>query len=323
MVPAHKERPFAWVVTDGVVGMENQCVGLAERVGMAFTVKRIAVKKPWRWVPPLLIPCPLRALAARGDRLEPPWPDLLIASGRKSVAPALAIARASGGACFCVQIQNPGVATGRFDMVIAPRHDGLAGANVVATSGSLHGLSRAALDHDAQAWRASVAHLPEPRIAVLVGGANRAYRFGPDEARALGSQLAALPGSLMVTVSRRTGAEATQALAASLDLSRAVLWDGNGDNPYRGWLGLADAIVVTSDSVNMATEACVSGRPVLVAHLPGGSSKFTAFHDLMEAQGHSRRFEGVLPDWTPLPLDETGRVADLVRARLEARAALK
>lgn len=316
-------RPFAWVVTDGVIGMENQCVGLVERIGMAFAVKRIAVEKPWRWVPPLLIPRPLSRLAPRGDQLSPPWPDLLVASGRKSVAPALAIRRASGGACFCVQIQNPGVDPGRFDMVIAPAHDGLKGANVVATTGSLHGLSRAGLDQDAAAWRASVAHLAEPRIAVLVGGANRAYRFGVEEARALGRSLSALPGSLMVTVSRRTGQEATRALAESLDLTRAVLWDGRGDNPYRGWLGLADAIVVTSDSVNMATEACVTGKPVLIAHLPGGSPKFSAFHDLMAARGHTRRFEGALPDWTPAALDETGRVADLVRERLDARAALK
>lgn len=317
------QRPFAWVVTDGVIGMENQCVGLVERIGMAFVVKRIAVKKPWRWVPPLAIPAPLSRLAPRGDRLEPPWPDLLIASGRKSVAPALAIRKAARGACFCVQIQNPGVATDRFDMVIAPRHDGLSGDNVVATTGSLHGLSRTGLDSDAEAWRASVAHLAQPRIAVLVGGANRAYRFGLEEARALGRALADLPGSLMVTVSRRTGAQATQALAESLDLSRAVLWDGNGDNPYRGWLGLADAIVVTSDSVNMATEACVTGRPVLVAHLPGGSAKFSAFHALMEAGNHTRRFEGFLPDWNPAPLDETGRVADLVRERLGGLPALK
>ncbi len=315
------QRPFAWVVTDGVIGMENQCVGLVERIGLAFAVKRIAVAKPWRWVPPLLIPRPLARLAPRGDQLTPPWPDLLVASGRKSVAPALAIRKASGGACFCVQIQNPGVDPARFDMVIAPAHDSLKGANVIATTGSLHGLSRTGLDKDAAAWRASVAHLPEPRIAVLVGGANRAYRFGEAEARALGQSLSALPGSLMVTVSRRTGAEATRALAESLDLSRAVFWDGQGDNPYRGWLGLADAIVVTSDSVNMATEACVTGKPVLVAHLPGGSEKFTAFHDLMVARGHTRRFEGTLPDWTPQPLDETGRVADLVRERLDARAA--
>ena len=74
------QRPIAWVVTDGVIAMENQCVGLVERIGMAFAVKRIAVKKPWRWVPPLLIPSPLGKLAARGDRLEAPWPDLLVAA---------------------------------------------------------------------------------------------------------------------------------------------------------------------------------------------------------------------------------------------------
>jgi mitochondrial fission protein ELM1 len=221
-----------------------------------------------------------------------------------------------------VQIQDPGVAPDRFDLVVAPSHDGLSGDNVLVTAGSLHGLTRARLDEAAASQGAGVAHLPRPLVAVLVGGANRAYRFTAADAAALGRRLAALPGGLMVTVSRRTGAEATAALKATLDPSRAVVWEGSGDNPYRGWLGLADAIVVTSDSVNMVTEACATGRPVHVAHLPGGSPKFAAFHALMEGRGHTRRFDGALAPFDPVPLDETERVAEAVRALLRRRGVL-
>ena len=57
-----------------------------------------------------LWPDPIRTLGAKGDKLAPPWPDLLIATGRLTVAPALAVKRHSGGRCFCVQLQNPGAA---------------------------------------------------------------------------------------------------------------------------------------------------------------------------------------------------------------------
>ena len=316
------ERPFAWVLTDGMAGMEAQGAGLAVRIGLPFAVMRIVARRPWEWLPAALWWAPLRALSPRGDRPRPPWPDLLIATGRRSVAPALAIRRAAAGRCYLVQLQDPGVAVRRFDLVVAPRHDRLRGANVVETAGSLHGLTRDSLDAAARRWRHSVRRLAPPRTAVLLGGANRAYRFGVEDGAALGRRLAALGGSVMATVSRRTARAVVDALMAQLDPARSAVWDGRGDNPYAGWLGLADAVVVTSDSVNMATEACATGRPVLVWHLPGGSRKFRAFHALLERGGHARRFEGAVPDWRPVPLDDAGRVSELVRDRLARRGVL-
>ena len=84
---------ICWIVSDGKAGMENQCLGLAETLGVEPAVKRIQVRKPWRWLPPSLMPAPLSALDSGGDRLAPPWPDLLIASGRLAVAPAIAVRR--------------------------------------------------------------------------------------------------------------------------------------------------------------------------------------------------------------------------------------
>src|SRR5690606_828770 len=118
-----------WVVTDGKAGMESQCLGLAEALGLSPEVKKIAPRAPWRWLPPQAWVAPLAALGSKADRLLPPWPDLIIATGRQTVAPALAVKRASGGATFLAQIQNPGVDPARFDLVIAPEHDGLAGDN--------------------------------------------------------------------------------------------------------------------------------------------------------------------------------------------------
>lgn len=73
--------------------MENQCLGLAEALDLATEVKRIRARAPWRWLPPRLRHDPLAALAPDGDLLQPPWPDLVIASGRLSVAPVRRSAR--------------------------------------------------------------------------------------------------------------------------------------------------------------------------------------------------------------------------------------
>lgn len=312
-------KAHAWVVTDGIIGTEKQCIGLAERVGLPFTIKRIKVRAPWRWLPPQLWVAPLAGPGPEGDLLEPPWPDLLIASGRKSAAPAKAIRRASGGKTFTVQVQNPVMALNHFDLVVAPRHDRLEGPNVISTTGSLHGLTAEVLGREAARFADFAATLSRPVTVVLVGGANRVYSFGAAEAEALAANLVKLPGHLLVTTSRRTGEAQTRALTAALPMDRTTVWGGTGDNPYPGWLGLADAIVVTGDSVNMVTEACAAGKPVYVVDLPGGSAKFRAFHQMMLDGGHVRRFEGALVDWTPSPLDDTQGVAEAIRAKLIAR----
>src|SRR5690606_42014126 len=88
-----QHRPSCWVVTDGSAGMENQCIGLAEALGLDFTVKRIATTRPWRWLPPQLWLDPLKRLSPQGDLLTPPWPDVLITCGRQAIPMSLAIKR--------------------------------------------------------------------------------------------------------------------------------------------------------------------------------------------------------------------------------------
>ena len=307
-----------WVLSDGKAGNENPCLGLAGAVGFELSVKRIVPRAPWSWLPPALWFNALRAPGPGGDHLSAPWPDLLIACGRQSVAPSIAIRRASAGSCFTVQLLDPRAPTGRFDLVAAPRHDLLQGENVIATLGALHRVTPARLAAAAERFAGAVERLPHPRVAVLVGGSSKHYTMTPRAAANLGDSLKALGAGLMVTASRRTGEDNERALRARLDDATTIFWDGVGENPYFGYLGLADAILVTSDSVAMASEACATGKPVHIYNLPGGSAKFERFHDAMREAGCTRPFSGVIEDWTYTPPDETGRVAAEIRRRIVA-----
>lgn len=317
--------PTCWVMTDGKPGMENQCLGLAEAVGAAPAVKRIALKSPWKQATPYL-PVSLRmALGAGSDTLAPPWPDLLITSGRQAVGLALAIRRKSGGRTFCVHIQNPGVPFFRFDLVVLPRHDGKSGGNVLLTRGALHRVTPQRLAEAAARFAPKLAHIPSPRAAVLIGGSNGVYHLDPTIMGDVAEKLANLARhhgvGLLVTPSRRTGADNEAILRARLRGLSAAIWDGTGENPYFAYLGLADMVIATCDSVSMISEAASTGKPVHVIELDGGSAKFRQFHQMLYADKVARPFTGEPVDWTYTPLDDTARVAAEVRRRMAARRA--
>jgi mitochondrial fission protein ELM1 len=309
-----------WVVTPGHAGMENQAVALAEAVGMPFLVKRVKPRPPWTWLPPGWWPAPLKALDQRSDAIAPPWPKLLISCGRRSVPYSLYVRRASGGMTRTVHIQNPQTDLSRFDLIVPPAHDHLSGANVFETVGSLHRVNRSLLEQEAAKFSDRLADVPRPLVAVLIGGTNSYYRMTPAVMDKLAEHLSELARSggygLAITPSRRTGDANIKALRSALTDTTAMIWDFEGDNPYFGFLGLADAILVTCDSVNMVSEACATGKPVHVIELDGGSRKFDEFHGNMAARGFTRPFRGVIEQWQYEPLDDLTPAANKVRQLL-------
>ena len=312
-----------WVVTDGKAGMENQCVGLAAALGIPPIIKRIKLRSPWKQLSPFLRHGLEYAFSEEGDPISPPWPDLLIASGRASVPASLYVRRTSRKqgvrGTLTVQIQNPVIDPSRFDLVVVPRHDMLTGANVMTTRGSLHRVTPEMLATEAAKFALQIAHLPGPRIAVLIGGSNSVYSLTPREMAVLASQLAAIAGrdgSLIITPSRRTGAENLAVLQEALRCTPSYIWDGQGENPYYGMLGLADTILVTCDSVNMVSEACSTGKPVMVIDLPGGSDKFRRFHQAMRDDGMTRPFAGQIEKWEYAPLNDMRVVAERIKKML-------
>ena len=318
--PSKESARSCWVVTDGKAGMISQCVGLAEALGFNPEIKQVRLRSPWRDLTPYFRLGGRMQFTTESDPLTPPWPDLLIASGRHSVAASILVRRLSHGKTRTVQIQNPAISPRHFDLIVTPRHDDLTGDNVLVTRGALHRVTPAMLKEGAEqlGWR--LQHLHRPYISVLIGGPNNAYRLDAETMRSLAARLAAsaraLDASLIITPSRRTGEANREILKDALVDVPHYLWTGQGDNPYFGLLGLADFIVVTADSVNMVSEAASTGKPVYVAQLPGGSPKFQAFHQRLIDDGVTRIFESKLEPYAYRPLDDVTLAAERVRAIL-------
>lgn len=308
-----------WAISDGRAGMANQTRGLAEALRLPVEVKTVHPRFPWTLLPVTAWPSPFSALGSDSSSFAPPWPRVVIGCGWRSIPYVLAVKRLSGGKTFTVQLQDPRIDPKHFDLVVPPEHDGLTGVNVEAIAGSPNAVTRAKLDAAAAQWRAKFERLKRPRIAVLVGGKSKSHSFGETDARTLAAQLKQLEArghGLMITTSRRTGEAQTRIIKEALAGSDAFVWDGAGDNPYFGLLALADVILVTSDSTNMAVEAAATGKAVYIVDLPGGDSKFTRLHADLERRGIARKFTGEIAQWTYEPLNETARIAALIRRKI-------
>jgi mitochondrial fission protein ELM1 len=324
--------PVIWALHDGHAGNARQAMALAHAVARlaagSVTEIPLALRAPLDRLPPWAWAMgrareggwPFTGLSAGAEALVPPWPALVIGCGRRA-APFTAAIRQLGGA-RAVQILAPQMRLAAFDAVIAPRHDRLRGAPVIETLGALNDLDGTALEAEAARWSRRLAHLPTPRVAVLVGGASRSADFGARTLQRLCDALThlAIDGAgLMVTPSRRTPPAVADRLADTIAGVGGWMWGGVGENPYPGILGLADAVLVTADSVNMASEAAWTGKPVLVLPVDRLSGKLARFHDSLAEHGASRPFAGTLEFWRYPPLRETDRIAERV-ARLLAPA---
>lgn len=309
--------PTCWVVTDGKTGTENQCLGLAQSLGIVPTVKRIILRWPWRIFSPFIKGFERFAFSVKGDQIAAPYPDLVIASGRRSLPAVFAIKKANPSTVV-VQLQDPHCDHKWFDLIVAPAHDRMTGPKVMTLLGALNKVTLPQLEAAAAAQAPRFAHLPAPYTALLLGGSNAIYDFDAAQMTTLVDQLEALlattDGSLLITPSRRTGDENLKILQDRLGRHpRVWIWDWDGENPYFALLGLATHILVTADSVSMISEAAATGKPIHVIALKGGSKKFDHFHAGFRAAGITRPFTGDLENWHYPPLHESKAVAERVR----------
>jgi mitochondrial fission protein ELM1 len=335
-----------WVLDDFRAGPATAALGIAERLGVPF--RRIPLT--WNWM------APVAGFARRGsllglaqpsrgsdDRapaftpavslLAPPpggeGPKLVISSGARASSVALWLK--SRFACHVVHCATPGPLLGPFggllradayDLLVVPAQDRPARQeSVFPVLGAPHRVSPLVLHQAASAWAERLAHLPRPHVVLLVGGPVRGTDMPPAMAHAIGRKVARLTlrrgGAVLASTSRRTGAEASDALAAGLSRAMHVLyrWGEPGENPYLGFLSSADAIVVTADSATMLSEACGTDAAVYAA-LPelAGLRQRRLVAALAQA-GQVRPLRDDLSSWPRPRLDEAGRVAAEIHRR--------
>jgi mitochondrial fission protein ELM1 len=316
-----------WTVTDGRAGIEAQAVGLAEalsrRTPIRLTTKRVRIRAPWSWLAPGFVPASRTALATESDTVEPPWPDIWIGCGRASIPLSMGVRRWSNGRAFVVQLQDPRVNPREFDVVVPPIHDGLEGHNVLPIVGACHRVTPQGLDEAVLDFPRQLDELAPPRFAVLIGGKSKRQDISAKRAREIADALANVQretgGTLMATLSRRTGEAARLQLRTYLAPHCALFYEGEGANPYFAMLGAADHIFVTADSVNMATEAAATGKPVHILAVDGSGGKLYRFHQSLVRRGCARPYTGRLEVWNYPPLLETDRVAAAILTAYTAR----
>jgi mitochondrial fission protein ELM1 len=313
-----------WVITPGEPGMRSQALGLAAAVGLPIIEKQIAVGAPWKWLPAGLLPMPRSAFHAAETPLEPPWPRLVIACGRRSIPPALAIKRLSAGRTVAAYVQNPELAGKKFDLVVALPHDEVSGENVVTVRTALHGVTAAKLEGARAEWRARFAPAGTPLLGVLVGGDSSGYRLTEATTTGLVQLLrrahAGLRFNVALTPSRRTGASAKRALSVSLGSEPwAFIWDEQEPNPYLAILALSDRLIVTGESISMISEALATGCPVHVLPLAGQGRRHDAFLTRLVDEGLVSLIADGDLDWRfkgPGPVNSTEEPVQRIRELL-------
>lgn len=302
------------VLASGKAGHEANCYGVAAALGGACEVRAVSPRAPFVWLSPW-------GPADPRDALRAPYPDIVIASGRITAPYLRAVKSASRGRAFVVYLQDPRGWRSRMDLICAPQHDAVSGPNVFKTLTSPHPITPQAIAGARARPDPRLAGLRTPRTAMILGGPSAAHRFERHDVEALAAiarSVVASGGAVMVTPSRRTPAEALDAIRAALadaPPDSAFVWDGAGENPYGQMLANADALLVTGDSVNMVSEAAATGAPVHVYEPSGGSEKVTSFVDGLIARGAARRWTGAFERWTYAPIDATAEIAGEIARR--------
>lgn len=308
-----------WVLTDGKIGDDVQCLAVAAGLAPAFEKRLVRPRGLWAALAPWGPVDPKEAPGREGGPLAGAPPDVAIVSGRRAIPHARALKKASGGWTKIVILKDPRAGRGAADALWAPAHDGLQGANAISTLTSPHRLGDRLRDPGAPV--AAVAALPRPFLGLVLGGVTAGG--GADYSEAAARDLAGRVtqaglgyAAIAVTPSRRTPKSFLDAFGAALDHPHVFVWDGEGENPYTDILAHAGALIVAGDSHNMVSEALASRAGVYVWTPAGVAEKLQGFVRTVIAQGHARAFENAAPAYDRAPLDATPEIVARIRKKL-------
>ena len=312
-----------WVLLGERRGDNNQLLGLAEALGLPLETRTITYG--WWWWPMLtLFPRrPFLLTSKARSTLGPPWPDLVIGIGRRSVAVARWIKKQSGGRTKIVRLGNPRADNRLFDLVVTtPQYPVSRDDNVLALPFAISRNSKPPKPTKDEAyWLAS---LPRPHLLVCLGGPTRYWKLKEAEvsraAQILSRKASKARGSLLVATSQRTPGGIVNTIERSAPGCRVV-----ADRSIRFPVLLADADehYVTADSVSLISETLLTGRPVGLIPVeldaegrralgPNGQSSskrdIRRFWSALETKGLRGTIEGPV----------SGKIADPVLAAAEA-----
>jgi len=316
--------PATWALIDDRAGNRSQVLGVAEAFGHPYQVKELTYGPLARLPNAILGPTFLGLSGPSKAGLAPPWPDLIIAAGRRTAPVARRIKQLSRGGSRLLQIMWPGSrGAADFDSIAVPDHDPpRQGGNVMVITGAPHRFTTPVLRSLRQTWRDRFQPLRRPWVALLIGGSTKNRTFSEEMAvdlvRLALDATSEIGGSLLVSTSRRTGVDMVPLFNDAAVPVHLYDWTTSEENPYGGYIACADYTIVTGDSMSMCSEACATQTPVYLFAPPAlTTEKHKRFHDQLFAGGYARPFEGRLEDWRHPPLNPAVKLAERAEQLLE------
>ena len=307
-----KEIKNSWILSSGLIGCENQCLGVIERLGIETEIKKIkpsmAVSLFAPYGTPFLNP-----------QVREPWPDLVIAAGRKTIPYLKYIRKASKKECKTIYLQDPRIDSKEFDIVWAPEHDSIEGNNVIKTITSPNRVTNELLNYHHDEWLDKLSKLKGPFVGFLIGGKSKAYSFNDAECEKIIQALNFVISNgytPLITLSRRSPKKLSNRIKNLLINEKNLFYDGQGDNPYFAILKASEIIITTPDSANMISEAINVPKPVYYIDIKSNSKRFNKFINTLVNSGHIRPFENNIDYFQNKKLDPTKEIVDYIYKNL-------
>ena len=304
------------LLTEGLHGMKSQVEGLAKALDLDYFHEKIVLNYPWNLVPPFLTP---KKSFIFKNRIKKDF-DIVISCGRKSIIPSIILKKNSNKKIINIHIQNPKVSLTNFDFVIVPEHDGIDGNNVFVSNGAIHYVTMDEIIENSNYLKNKV-QKDKDIITLILGGPNKYYDYTDENMINIFSKIKKNLDEknlqLIVIPSNRTPTKTIQFAKEYFNNNRLVI-ENIDKKAYLSSLALAKFIIVTCDSSSMISEAALTGKPLYVAMIPPRrrDKRFQKFRNLLESKNVIRYLENDLDIWNYEKLDETKRIAQLIKEKI-------
>ena len=307
------------LLTQGMHGMISQVEGLAKALDIDFTHHTVELNNFWKLIPPKLTPISQRVY----KKINQTEFDLIISCGRKSVIPSIHLKKNSKKKILNIHIQDPKVNFSHFDFIVAPEHDFIRGQNVINTKGAIHYLTDGEIIKNKDYLSSFIKKDQRKICSLILGGPTKYYEYSSENLKNIFSNLNNFlkknDFQLIVIPSMRTPKNSINFAKDYFGKNHTII-DNVDKKAYLSALSMSEIIIVTCDSSSMISEAALTGKPIYVANiLPKKNDKrFQKFRNLFRELNIIRNLGEEEQNWNYQKLDETNRVAKIIKQKINS-----
>ena len=307
------------LLTEGMHGMISQVEGLAKALDIDFIHHKVELNHVWKFVPPNLSPISQNVF----KKIDHDDFDVIISCGRKSVIPSIHLKSTVNKKVYNIHIQDPKVDLNHFDFIVAPEHDEIHGQNVISTKGAIHYLTENEISENKDYLNSFIKRDERKIWTLILGGPTKYYDYSTKNMKHIFTSLYKLlkkhDFQLVVIPSMRTPINTIHYAIEFFGDNHTIIMDVD-KKAYLSALAISENIVVTCDSSSMISEAALTGKPIYIASiLPRKNDKrFQMFRNLFRELNIIRNLGEEVENWNYEKLDETNRVANIIKQKINS-----